>query len=68
MQICINPLVFLQELQRIMSRSLDILYAGTTSASGIQTDLDYYLVIQTIETQIEGWAVEWSKMDINTGQ
>ncbi|KZS89974.1 hypothetical protein SISNIDRAFT_416396 [Sistotremastrum niveocremeum HHB9708] len=47
------------ELQRILSRSLDFLYSGTSSASGLQTDCDYLLVIKTIETQILAWNNEW---------
>lgn len=50
----------LQELQRITSRSLDFLYSGTTTASGLQTDCDYLLVIKTVESQIISWHNEWS--------
>jgi hypothetical protein len=48
-----------QELQRILSRSLDFLYSGTSSPSGLQVDCDYLLVIKTIETQIIAWQHEW---------
>ncbi|EGO21211.1 hypothetical protein SERLADRAFT_373019 [Serpula lacrymans var. lacrymans S7.9] len=48
------------ELQRIVSRSLDFLYSGTSSASGLQTDCDYLIVIKTIETQIFAWEHEWT--------
>ncbi|ELU45832.1 fungal zn(2)-Cys(6) binuclear cluster domain-containing protein [Rhizoctonia solani AG-1 IA] len=41
------------EMQRILSRSLDFLYSGTQSASGLQTDCDYLLVIKTIESQFD---------------
>lgn len=44
-----------QELQRILSRSLDVLYSSITSASGLQTDIDYILVIKTMENQINAW-------------
>ncbi|KAF8499925.1 hypothetical protein JB92DRAFT_2743342 [Gautieria morchelliformis] len=47
------------ELQRIVSRSLDILYSGTSTASGLQTDCDYLLVTKAIETQINTWNNEW---------
>ncbi|GJJ12364.1 hypothetical protein Clacol_006605 [Clathrus columnatus] len=46
------------ELQRILSRSLDFLYSGTSTASGLQTDCDYLLVTKTIETQIMSWNAE----------
>ena len=49
----------LQDLQRILTRSLDLLYSGTTSASGLQLDSDYLLVITTMETQIVAWQHEW---------
>lgn len=48
------------ELQRIVSRSLDILYSGTNTSSGLQTDCDYLLIIKTIEAQILGWQHEWT--------
>lgn len=47
------------ELQRILSRSLDLLYSSTTSASGLQTNCDYYIVTRTIEAQLQGWRDEW---------
>ncbi|KZV88288.1 hypothetical protein EXIGLDRAFT_619562 [Exidia glandulosa HHB12029] len=47
------------ELQRVLSRSLDVLYAGTNSVSGLQTDCDYLLVIKTIEAQFMAWQQEW---------
>ncbi|KDQ61237.1 hypothetical protein JAAARDRAFT_173841 [Jaapia argillacea MUCL 33604] len=49
------------DLQRILSRSLDILYAGTETLSGLQTNVDYLLVIKTIETQILAWHHEWTQ-------
>ncbi|KAI6109599.1 fungal-specific transcription factor domain-containing protein [Pisolithus sp. B1] len=48
------------ELQRIVSRSLDFLYSGTNTPSGLQTDCDYLLIIKTIETQICAWQHEWT--------
>ncbi|TDL24905.1 hypothetical protein BD410DRAFT_744627 [Rickenella mellea] len=47
------------ELQRIISRSLELLYSGTTTPSGLQTGFDYYLVIKTIEAQLLAWKHEW---------
>ncbi|KAH8117092.1 fungal-specific transcription factor domain-containing protein [Phellopilus nigrolimitatus] len=47
------------ELQRILSRSLDLLYSSTTSASGLQMNCDYYLVTRTIEAQLHSWLDEW---------
>ncbi|EIW84743.1 hypothetical protein CONPUDRAFT_116908 [Coniophora puteana RWD-64-598 SS2] len=54
------PLAAYVELQRIVSRSLDFLYSGTNTPSGLQTDCDYLVVIKTIETQIQAWDHEWS--------
>ncbi|KAG6336922.1 hypothetical protein ID866_2160 [Astraeus odoratus] len=48
------------ELQRIVSRSLDFLYSGTNTPSGLQTDCDYLLIIKTIEVQIQTWQHEWT--------
>ncbi|KAH7914020.1 fungal-specific transcription factor domain-containing protein [Hygrophoropsis aurantiaca] len=48
------------ELQRIVSRSLEFLYSGTNTPSGLQTDCDYLVVIKTIETQILAWEHEWT--------
>ena len=46
-------------LQRILSRSLEFLYSGTESASGLLVDCDYMLVIKSFETQILTWEQEW---------
>lgn len=43
-----------------MSRSLDLLYSGTNTPSGLQTDCDYLLVIKTFEQQIIAWLHEWT--------
>lgn len=47
------------ELQRIVSRSLEFLYSGTDTASGLQVNCDYLLIIKTFETQILAWKNEW---------
>lgn len=52
--------VVYQELQRIVSRSLDLLYSGINTPSGLQTDCDYLLVIKTFEQQIVAWLHEWT--------
>lgn len=54
----LNPF-YSQDLQRILTRSLDLLYSGTSTASGLQLDSDYLLVITTMETQILAWQHEW---------
>jgi len=51
---------YYQELQRIVSRSLDFLYSGTDTASGLQTNCDYLIIIKTIETQMLTWQHEWT--------
>lgn len=48
-----------KELQRILSRSLEFLYSGTESASGLLVDCDYILVIKSFETQILTWRQQW---------
>ncbi|CAL1705481.1 unnamed protein product [Somion occarium] len=50
------------DLQRILTRSLDLLYSGTNTASGLQMDSDYLLVITTMETQILAWQHEWANI------
>ncbi|KAF8891374.1 fungal-specific transcription factor domain-containing protein [Infundibulicybe gibba] len=52
-------------LQRILSRSLDILYSGTDTASGLQVNCDYLLIIKTFEAQIEAWKSELSWDQVN---
>ncbi|CDO73651.1 hypothetical protein BN946_scf185014.g121 [Trametes cinnabarina] len=47
------------DLQRILTRSLDLLYSGTTNSSGLQVDCDFLLVIKTMETQLLAWHHEW---------
>ena len=47
------------ELQRILSRSLDFLYSGTDTPSGLQVNCDYMLIIKTFETQIMAWKQQW---------
>jgi len=49
------------EFQRILSRSLDFLYSGTTSVSGLQVDCDYLVVTRTIETQLQSWHGDWKR-------
>ncbi len=44
-----------KELQRIISRTLDLLYSETNSPSGLLVDVDYLLVIKTFERQIQTW-------------
>ena len=45
----------LEELHRIISRTLDLLYSETDSPSGLLVDVDYLLVIKTFERQIQAW-------------
>ncbi|KAL6298611.1 fungal-specific transcription factor domain-containing protein [Sparassis latifolia] len=49
------------DLLRIVTRSLDLLYSGMSTSSGLQQDCDYLLVIQTMEAQILAWQHEWCK-------
>lgn len=55
----------LQELQRVVSRSLDLLYSGTTTPSGLQTACDYLQIIRAIESQIDSWQNQWSTLILN---
>lgn len=43
-----------------MSRSLDLLYSGLSTPSGLQTDCDYPLVIKAFEQQMVAWLHEWT--------
>jgi hypothetical protein len=47
-------------LQRIISRSLDVLYSGTDTPSGLIQNCDYLLVIKTFETQVLAWRQHWN--------
>ncbi|KAG8863074.1 hypothetical protein FRB96_009254 [Tulasnella sp. 330] len=47
------------EYQRTLSRALDFLYSGTTTASGLQTDCDYLTVVKGVESQLISWLEGW---------
>lgn len=49
------------EMQRILSRSLEFLYAGYNSPADAQADCDYLLVVKTIEAQFMNWRQEWEE-------
>ena len=59
-----SGLVAYVELQRILSRSLDFLYSGTSNTSGLHTNTDYLLVIKTIENQILTWSDYWDPRNL----
>jgi hypothetical protein len=48
----------MQELQRVLSRCLGILGSANES-SMMQSDMDYLLVIRTMEEQLLDWRQEW---------
>ncbi|CAA7270959.1 unnamed protein product [Cyclocybe aegerita] len=48
------------EFQRILARSLEFLYSGTETPSGLQVNCDYLLVIKTFEAQLNGWKEQWT--------
>ncbi|CAG7849352.1 SubName: Full=Uncharacterized protein {ECO:0000313/EMBL:CCA78067.1} [Serendipita indica DSM 11827] len=52
-------LVAYVELQRVVSRGLDLLYSGTATLSGLQTTCDYLQIIRAIESQIEALHNQW---------
>ncbi|KAI0636582.1 fungal-specific transcription factor domain-containing protein [Trametes polyzona] len=56
------------DLQRILTRSLDLLYSGTTNSSGLQVECDFLLVIKTMETQLLAWHHEWLEVRSVTGE
>ncbi len=58
----------MQDLQRILTRSLDLLYSGTTNSSGLQVDCDFLLVIKTMETQLLAWHHEWLNLRNVSGE
>ncbi|KAA1469252.1 hypothetical protein DENSPDRAFT_834825 [Dentipellis sp. KUC8613] len=43
------------ELQRILSRGIDLLYSDTNTSSGLLIDCDYLLIVRTIDREIEHW-------------
>ncbi|GAC99867.1 hypothetical protein PHSY_007470 [Pseudozyma hubeiensis SY62] len=47
------------DLSRISSRQLDFLYSSTTSVSGLNTEIDYSLVLPVFNEQLEEWREEW---------
>jgi hypothetical protein len=54
-----------QELQRVVSRCLDLLGSSSgTAPFGLHADMDYYLVIKTMESQLLEWHGEYA---ITTG-
>ncbi|KAJ6622873.1 fungal-specific transcription factor domain-containing protein [Mycena sp. CBHHK59/15] len=56
------------ELQRIISRSLDLLYSGTDSASGLLENCDYLLIIKTFETQVLASRQHWNAVAAAAGE
>ncbi|KAI0256586.1 fungal-specific transcription factor domain-containing protein [Lactifluus subvellereus] len=56
-------LVAYVELQRIISRTLDLLYSETSSPSGLLVDVDYLLIIKTFERQIQTWYTQVADAD-----
>ncbi|KAI0315247.1 fungal-specific transcription factor domain-containing protein [Amylostereum chailletii] len=55
------------ELQRIVSRALDILSSDTSSSSGLLVNVDYLLVTKTFERQIHSWHSQVSVVGKYTG-
>ncbi|KAF7337898.1 hypothetical protein MVEN_02012900 [Mycena venus] len=55
------------DLQRIISRSLDVLYSGTDTPSGLIQNCDYLLVIKTFETQVLAWRQHWNGVAVANG-
>ncbi|KAJ7811377.1 hypothetical protein B0H14DRAFT_3090616 [Mycena olivaceomarginata] len=53
------------DLQRIISRSLDVLYSGTDTPSGLIQNCDYLLVIKTFETQVLAWRATLEREYLN---
>jgi len=47
------------EFQRIISRSLDLLYSNTNNPSGLQIECDHMVIIQNIESQLLTWYADW---------
>ncbi|TFY80768.1 hypothetical protein EWM64_g3237, partial [Hericium alpestre] len=43
------------ELQRILSRAIDLLYSDTNTTSGLLVDADYLVIVKMIDRQIENW-------------
>jgi len=43
----------------MLSRSLEFLYSGTDSLSGLQQNCDYLLIIKTFESQLLDWREQW---------
>ena len=48
----------MQELQRILSRNIDLLYSGIYTPSGLVVGCDYTLIIQNMERQVQTWYSE----------
>ncbi|SNX86216.1 uncharacterized protein MEPE_04925 [Melanopsichium pennsylvanicum] len=49
----------LVDLYRISSRQLDFLYSSTSSVSGLNTEIDYSLVLPVFNEQLQEWREEW---------
>ncbi|SPO36640.1 uncharacterized protein PSFLO_02111 [Pseudozyma flocculosa] len=49
----------LVDLHRIQSRQLDFLYSGTSSVSGLNTEIDYSMVLPVFNEQLEEWRELW---------
>ena len=53
---------------RILSRSMDLLYSGLQGHAGLYIHMDYYLIIRTMEEQINGWGREWANRGMQDGK
>ncbi|CBQ68910.1 conserved hypothetical protein [Sporisorium reilianum SRZ2] len=47
------------DLYRISSRQLDFLYSSTSSVSGLNSEIDYSLVLPIFNEQLQEWREEW---------
>lgn len=54
-----TPTCAFVQLQQIISHSLDFLYSGTDSPSGLQRKCDYLKVISSFDAQLRAWWIEW---------
>ncbi|KAK4051002.1 hypothetical protein OIV83_003131 [Microbotryomycetes sp. JL201] len=59
------------EMHRIVGRMIDTLYSDTRSVSGLNTNLDYNILMRAFLSQLDQWREDWTELHVleaNLGQ
>ncbi|KAM0790082.1 hypothetical protein ACM66B_005410 [Microbotryomycetes sp. NB124-2] len=56
------------EMHRIVGRMIDTLYSDTRSVSGLNTNLDYNILMRAFLSQLDQWREDWTELHVLEGQ